>query len=205
MRISSAVQHPTQLQKVLHRPDRGRCINDRLREHAEALNGSVGGRLPAHCKKCGCTLLLEKCGVLGCYREQKARKIYEVFCISQRGEVCISPPDISLIKKGIHYLRTWHVSPVTIAVHFLATNLVLLSLVPSPLPLLLSFLFFVVDQHVSRCNKFFVSKRFCFSSSRRPVRCAALYSQIYVPTSSSFNSSEVNWMFLQSTADYMAY
>ena len=83
----------------------GRCINDRLREHACSTRASPSGNLAVHCDRCGCTPVLEDTTVLGRHRHQRTREITEAFHISRYKDNCVSAPSIALYDCELAFLR----------------------------------------------------------------------------------------------------
>lgn len=82
----------------------GRCLNDRLREHACNQKTGKGSNLALHCTKCGCTPRLEQTRVLRRYQEQRTREIYEAHIIHSRNDNSVSMASIDLHKKEHDYL-----------------------------------------------------------------------------------------------------
>lgn len=82
----------------------GRCINDRLREHANTLKGVPTSHLSDHCRQCGCKPLFEKCEIIKKYRDQRTREISEAHRIQKLGDTCVSAPSLALLSKEISYL-----------------------------------------------------------------------------------------------------
>lgn len=84
----------------------GRCVNDRLREHRNLMRGSVGSHLAAHSSVCGCHAMFDQCKILRRYSDQRAREIYEAFCIDKKGDMCVSVPSLALLTREIAYLSS---------------------------------------------------------------------------------------------------
>lgn len=83
----------------------GRCLNDRLREHANSLKTGTGSMLVQHVKTCNsCVPDFEACRVLKRYRGQRTREICEAFLIHSRGSSCVSTPSVALLDKELAYL-----------------------------------------------------------------------------------------------------
>lgn len=86
----------------------GRCINDRLREHANTIRTGTGSNLAAHCAKYQqCQLsppAYDSTVILKRYREQCTREIHEAFVIHTVGDRCVSTPSIELYDREIKYL-----------------------------------------------------------------------------------------------------
>lgn len=68
----------------------GRCINERLREHAYALCVGNGSHLVSHCKACGCIPFLDRTKVLKRYTESRTREIFEAYSIAKKGRKKVS-------------------------------------------------------------------------------------------------------------------
>lgn len=83
----------------------GRCLNDRLREHAYAIKTGTGSTLAAHVSSCNACKSRSpdfgRCKVLKHYRDQRRREIYEAFIIHKRGIKCVSTPSVALTEKEI--------------------------------------------------------------------------------------------------------
>lgn len=54
----------------------GRCIKDRLREHAFSIRSSPSGNLAIHCDRCGCSTLLYKT-IVARHSQQVTREMFE--------------------------------------------------------------------------------------------------------------------------------
>ncbi|XP_075750346.1 uncharacterized protein LOC142817169 [Rhipicephalus microplus] len=86
----------------------GRCLNERLKEHAHNVSSTVSGHLGIHCRDCGCVPDFQLCTVIRRHRDQLIREIYEASEIERLGSACVSRPSIALSLKEIDFLR--HVS-----------------------------------------------------------------------------------------------
>lgn len=82
----------------------GICINLRLQEHANSLKSNVGGHLAALCRQCKCQTKFDQCRIIRRYANKRTREIFEAFCISQRGDKCVSKPSLRLNENEIAYL-----------------------------------------------------------------------------------------------------
>lgn len=85
----------------------GRCLNDRLREHANTVKNKTGSNLALHCAECAdrkCTPLFEQTRVLKKYKGKSAREIYEAHVIHKRGDSSVSKASIELLEKEHRYL-----------------------------------------------------------------------------------------------------
>lgn len=82
----------------------GRCLNDRLREHANSVRSSSSTTLATHCASCGCAPLFHDCVILARYFARREREIFEAFSINKKGGACISEPSVSLLEKEMLYL-----------------------------------------------------------------------------------------------------
>lgn len=79
----------------------GRCVNDRLREHAAAINFSFGARLTTHCGRCGCQPIFESTRILEHLVSPSARVMLEASYIRNYGPAkCISEPSVKLSQDG---------------------------------------------------------------------------------------------------------
>lgn len=83
----------------------GRCLNDRLREHANNVRGGKDGFLAQHVSTCGCTPLFEKTTVLCKIKEENVRIIYEAAQMELESSACVSKPSVALSDKEICFLR----------------------------------------------------------------------------------------------------
>ncbi|CAN8005973.1 unnamed protein product, partial [Ixodes pacificus] len=83
----------------------GRCINDRLREHAASIGNTSGSNLVRHCSDCLCSPLFGQCTILKRHHDFRTREIVEAFSIYKRGEGAISSPSITLLAKEIEFLE----------------------------------------------------------------------------------------------------
>lgn len=84
----------------------GRCLNDRLREHANNLRTSTSSTLAAHCSLCGCAPLFHECKILSRYRNKTEREINEAFHIKTKGDMSVSEPSLALLEKEIMFLSS---------------------------------------------------------------------------------------------------
>lgn len=83
----------------------GRCINERLREHALALRSSPAGHLAIHARDCMCSAVFSQTKILRRFRSKRTRELYEAQTIVSRGAVCVSAPSIALSPKELYYLN----------------------------------------------------------------------------------------------------
>lgn len=58
---------------------RSRCINDRMREHANSLRGAPSGHLTFHCNRRGCKPVWNSLSIVGRYKDKGARGAQEAF------------------------------------------------------------------------------------------------------------------------------
>ncbi|CAN7945243.1 unnamed protein product [Ixodes hexagonus] len=86
----------------------GRCVNDRLREHALTLKSAPAGHLAVHVRDCHCSPLLNNTKVLRRYGDKRTRELFEAQTIITRGNTCISAPSVTLSPKELHYLELHH-------------------------------------------------------------------------------------------------
>lgn len=84
----------------------GRCINDRLREHANSIGKSENAHLPAHCKACRCRPCFERVLILGRSRDQTARELLEAFYIKKKGSDCVSDTSIVLYSAEMCFIQS---------------------------------------------------------------------------------------------------
>ena len=82
----------------------GRCINDRVREHALSMRNGTGSHLPHHCKECSCEPLLNSTSILRRSKDKVARELAEAMYIKQFGNQCISVPSLSLFENEFAFL-----------------------------------------------------------------------------------------------------
>lgn len=84
-----------------------RCVNDRLREHAQKINKKEdkGAHLVAHVTACGCDARFYETTILGRSGNASSRLALEAFFIKQNRERCISEPSISLLDAEFDFLR----------------------------------------------------------------------------------------------------
>lgn len=85
----------------------GRCINDRLREHAASLRASPSGHLSVHRR--GCQPTPNNTLIIGRYADRQAREILEAHAIMQLGDTCISAPSLALSRREVTYLDSFPV------------------------------------------------------------------------------------------------
>ena len=147
----------------------GRCINERLREHAYSLKGSVSSHLVDHCRKCDCEPIFKDCEILGTYAQQRQREIFEAFCIQISGECCVSAASLSLRKNDMLYLsKRWFGNVTAISC--------------SPMYILIVFPLYILT---CKRNKIWLLVSAVFVSSRlRPCSSAvSSFKKQYVPNS----------------------
>lgn len=86
----------------------GRCINDRLREHALSVRSSPSGNLAVHCNRCGCVPRLDNTVILTRNRDKKTREISEAFFILKYDQgKCVSAPSVNLYSSEVAYLKSF--------------------------------------------------------------------------------------------------
>lgn len=83
----------------------GRCVNDRVREHAASVQGTGAGHLAAHCRTCGCRPQFSSVSIMNRHRNAFAREILEALAIEQTGDDCVSMPSITVSKKERQFLQ----------------------------------------------------------------------------------------------------
>ena len=77
----------------------GRCVNERLREHAQKVNKNTdkGAHLAAHINSCSnCEARFEGTSILGRSENEHARLALEAYHIKKRARLCISDTSLSL-------------------------------------------------------------------------------------------------------------
>lgn len=85
----------------------GRCVNERLREHALSLRSAPSGNLAVHCSRCECLPYLDNTVILARNKNRKTREITEAFFISECDEgTCVSAPSITLFESELSFLRS---------------------------------------------------------------------------------------------------
>lgn len=84
---------------------RGRCLNDRFREHDYALRSTVGGYLSVHCGTCKCRTSFDGTTILGKHRDKVTREIMEAFHITKCGPSCVSMPSVALSEQEMCFLN----------------------------------------------------------------------------------------------------
>lgn len=84
----------------------GRCLNDRLREHAYSLRATVRGLLPLHCRDCSCLPSFGDVVLVSRHRDKMTREIIEAFFISSLADRCVSEPSVALSEREILYLQS---------------------------------------------------------------------------------------------------
>lgn len=85
----------------------GRCVNDRLGEHALNLKklDDKYAHLVAHVSSCtGCVARFEGTRILGKSKDKTARISLEAYHIKKLGSTCISTPSLSLFDAEFHLL-----------------------------------------------------------------------------------------------------
>ncbi|CAN7941637.1 unnamed protein product, partial [Ixodes hexagonus] len=83
----------------------GRCLNDRLREHAASLVNGYGSHLPTHCKACGCSPFLDSAEVSGRRKGRLEREMLEAALIHDCDQdTCISVASVHLMKKEYDFI-----------------------------------------------------------------------------------------------------
>ncbi|KAM7300930.1 hypothetical protein ISCGN_016507 [Ixodes scapularis] len=82
----------------------GRCLNDRLREHAYSVSTTVSGHLGIHCRDCGCLPDFQRCKVVKRHRDQLTREILEAVEIARLGAARVSSPSVALSGKEMNFL-----------------------------------------------------------------------------------------------------
>ncbi|CAN8020541.1 unnamed protein product, partial [Ixodes persulcatus] len=83
----------------------GRCVNDRLREHAASLKSSPAGHFAIHVRDCQCSALFRKTKILKRFGERRTRELYEAQVILSTGDACVSAPSVALSPKELYFLN----------------------------------------------------------------------------------------------------
>ena len=83
----------------------GRCVNDRVREHAASTRTTPSGHLAVHCSRCSCVPSFDNTKILAKYKNKVSRELHEAFEIRSRGEKCISDTSLALSKDEFEYLK----------------------------------------------------------------------------------------------------
>lgn len=83
-----------------------RCINDRLREHAQKLTkrDDKYAHLVAHVISCGCDARFSETKILGRSASKTAREVLEAFFIEKNKDHCVSAPSISLLPSELQFI-----------------------------------------------------------------------------------------------------
>uniref|UniRef100_A0A224Z391 Tick transposon n=1 Tax=Rhipicephalus zambeziensis TaxID=60191 RepID=A0A224Z391_9ACAR len=82
----------------------GRCLNDRIREHANNVKNGKDGFLGYHCTSCKCTPLFENTVTLYKHRNDRTRIIVESAKMASERDSCISKPSVALSEKKLSFL-----------------------------------------------------------------------------------------------------
>lgn len=83
----------------------GRCVNERMREHAASVKGTTAGHLPAHCRSCRCSAELNNITIIARNKNTYAREMIETMAIEGNQATCVSEPSIKLSTKEKQFLR----------------------------------------------------------------------------------------------------
>lgn len=85
-----------------------RCVNDRLREHAQKLikRDDKYAHLVAHCIMCGCDAGFSETKILGRSKRKTAREVLEAFHIEKHKDQCVSTPSLSLFPSELQFIRS---------------------------------------------------------------------------------------------------
>lgn len=85
----------------------GRCLNERLREHALSLRSTTGAHLHIHCRDCRCIPNFQGTTIVGRGKEKVAREVLEAYMIKKEcPDKCISQPSLFLHKKEVDFIDT---------------------------------------------------------------------------------------------------
>lgn len=83
----------------------GRCINDRLREHANSIVNRAAAPVSMHVQSCGCQALLDEVQIRARHRGRRGREIIEAVLIKEKGQECVSNPSVALSAEELEFLR----------------------------------------------------------------------------------------------------
>ena len=83
----------------------GRCLNHRLREHANRVEGGRDGNLAIHCHECGCKPLFQQCTTVFHDGDQRTREIVEAAKMQWEGSNCVSMTSVLLTQKEMSFLE----------------------------------------------------------------------------------------------------
>lgn len=93
----------------------GRCINDRLREHACNVKNGRDGFLDLHCSKCGCKPLFQKSFTMGKNKNRLTHEIIEAEKICRLGPGCVNTRSLRLSEKELRFPKTTKCSRIASA------------------------------------------------------------------------------------------
>lgn len=82
----------------------GRCINDRIREHANNVKNGKDGFLAQHCTSCKCSPLFERTVTVYKHRNDRTRMIVEAAQMASEHDMCVSKPSVALSDKELSFL-----------------------------------------------------------------------------------------------------
>lgn len=83
----------------------GRCLNNRLREHANNVKNGKDGFLAQHCTECKCVPLFEETATLYKHRYVGTRVIVEAAQMAREQVPCVSKPSVALFEKERRFLE----------------------------------------------------------------------------------------------------
>lgn len=83
---------------------RGRCLNDRIREHNDILKAN-SGHLGIHCRDCGCSAHFKNSTALGKSVNQLTREIIEAETVMRLEDKYDSTPSVIFSQKVSDYLE----------------------------------------------------------------------------------------------------
>lgn len=84
----------------------GRCLNERLREHARNVRTGNEGFLAQHISRCGCLAQFESTVVMFRHKDDHTRMIVEAEKMAREPEHCVSKPSLALLDKELRYLAS---------------------------------------------------------------------------------------------------
>ena len=84
----------------------GRCVNDRMREHANNLKKDFTAHLSAHCKTCSCVPRFNDVRILGRNHDKTARELLEAFYIKEKNDNCVSQTSVFLYNAERNFFKS---------------------------------------------------------------------------------------------------
>uniref|UniRef100_A0A224Z1C0 Tick transposon n=1 Tax=Rhipicephalus zambeziensis TaxID=60191 RepID=A0A224Z1C0_9ACAR len=84
----------------------GRCLNDRLREHACNVRSGNDGFLAQHASICGCHVQFDSTTVVKTHKDERTRLIIEAENIARENLTCVSKPSVALSDDELAFLES---------------------------------------------------------------------------------------------------